>query len=244
PTAAGSTFPVRDDLTAGSDTLHGDFPGTGFVLGYTPAPAFVDRGQGPDSAYTDIVFGDHGNVNQDIPYLPADLVSGPLLLRLLTTLRDVYAQTANPQNGAPDTITGELATDRLFGGQGGDTILGNEGDDLVLGDQGSIHYPTPDSGVELPDVVTTCMDPNANVCAQNTGGNDVIDGSAGNDIVFGGTASDAISGSAGNDLIFGDHGAVVGIAQLGDGTWVRADHLAQIDTTLLPVHLAIRPNDL
>src|SRR5262249_25400884 len=39
PTAAGATFPVRDDLTAGKDTLHGDFPGTGFVVGYTPAPA-------------------------------------------------------------------------------------------------------------------------------------------------------------------------------------------------------------
>src|SRR5262245_58371101 len=88
------------------------------------------------------------------------------------------------------------------------------------------------------------MDPNLNVCAQNTGGNDAIDGNVGNDIVFGGTAGDTISGSEGRDLIFGDHGAVVGIAQLGDGTFVYADHLPRIDTTLLPLHFAVRPFDL
>ena len=44
---AGVTSPVRDDLTAGRDTLHGDFPGVGFVLGYTPAPAYVDPGTAP-----------------------------------------------------------------------------------------------------------------------------------------------------------------------------------------------------
>src|SRR5262249_14986392 len=155
PTAAGSTYPTRDDLTAGKDTLHGDLPGAGFVLGYTPAPGFVDNGQSPDTAYKDIIFGDHGGVTQDIPYLRSTLISGPLFVRLLTTLRDVQAQTTNPQNGADDVITGDLAIDRIFGGQGGDTILGNGGDDLILGDQGYIHYPTPDSGVELPDVVTT-----------------------------------------------------------------------------------------
>ncbi len=181
PTAPGVTSPVRDDLTAGRDTLHGDFPGVGVVLGYTPAPAYVDPGSGPDSAYKDIIFGDHGIVRQDIPYLRADLIAPPLFVRLLTTLRDFQLQTTNPQNGAPDIITGDLATDRIFGGQGGDTILGNEGDDLILGDQGYISYrlPAPDSGVEMPDVVTTCMDPNLNVCAQNTGGNDVIDGNDG-----------------------------------------------------------------
>ncbi len=244
PTAAGSTYPTRDDLSAGSDTLHGDLPGTGFVQGYTPAPAFVDPGTSPDSAYKDIIFGDHGVVTQDIPYLRSNLLGAPVFVRLLTTLRDTQAQTTNPQNGAPDVITGDLATDRIFGGQGGDTILGNEGDDLILGDQGYIHYPTPDSGAEMPDVVTTCMDPNLNVCAQNTGGNDLIDGSAGNDIVFGATGSDTISGGAGNDLIFGDFGAVVGIAQLADGSFPYADHLPRIDTRLLPVHVAVLPNDL
>ena len=64
PTAAGSSLRARDDLTAGKDTLHGDFPGTGFVLGYTPAPAFVDNGTSPATAYKDIVFGDHGVVVQ------------------------------------------------------------------------------------------------------------------------------------------------------------------------------------
>src|SRR5207253_2023707 len=90
PTAAGSSLPDRDDLTAGRDTLHGDFPGVGFVQGYTPAPAYVDPGTSPDSAYKDIVFGDHGVVSQDIPYLRADLITAPLFVRLLTTLRDVY----------------------------------------------------------------------------------------------------------------------------------------------------------
>ena len=72
----------------------------------------------------------------------------------------MFARTTNPQNGADDVITGDLGDRPHLRRQGADTILGNDGDDLILGDQGYIHYPTPDSGVELPDVVTTCMDPN------------------------------------------------------------------------------------
>ena len=198
PTTNTAVAPNADGLVAGTDNISG-------------------------SDGNDVIFGDHGIVGQDVGIAtvgPSGYVLPANPERIQTTLRIVTIQTDQPGNGAADSISGGTGADRILGGNGGDTISGDEDNDLILGDQGYIHYPTPDSGAALPNVITTCMNPNTGACAQTIGGADSIDGGTGNDIVFGGTGSDTISGGDGNDLIFGDHGAVAGA----------------IDTALLPVH--------
>ena len=200
PTTNTAVAPNADGLVAGTDNISG-------------------------SDGNDVIFGDHGIVAQDVGTAtvgPAGYTLPTKPERILTTALIISIRTTEPSNGVDDTITGGTGADRILGGNGADTITGNEGDDLILGDQGYIHYPAPYDVTTLPDVITTCMDPNTpGSCAQTIGGADAIDGSAGNDVIFGGTGSDTISGSEDNDLIFGDHGAVSGA----------------IDTALLPVHL-------
>ena len=201
PTTNTVVAPNADGLVAGADNISG-------------------------SDGNDVIFGDHGIVGQDVGTAtvgPSGYVLPTNPERIQTTLRIVTIQTDQPGNGVVDSISGGTGADRILGGNGGDTISGDDGDDLILGDQGYIHYATPDSGASLPDVITTCMDPNTGSCAQTIGGADAIDGAAGNDVIFGGTGGDTISGGLGNDLIFGDHGAVTGA----------------IDTSLLPLHLAV-----
>jgi Ca2+-binding RTX toxin-like protein len=198
PTANASAAPDADGLVAGRDTLHGDGPGSA---------------AGTAAEFEDVVFGDHGAVVQDVDE-PGN-TAGPKPQKIQTTLRIVTIGTREPQNGADDTITGDLGIDRILGGNGHDTIQGNEADDLILGDHGRIHYPTPDSGGVHPDLITTTD--------SNAGGPDTIEGNEGFDVILGGTAGDVISGNDGNDLVFGDHGQVAG----------------NIDTTLLPLSLPL-----
>ena len=181
PTTNASSALNADGLVAGRDELHGDGAASG-------AGVAVEFG--------DVIFGDHGAVIQDVDE-PGNL-AGPEPQKIQTTLRIVTIETREPLNGADDVITGDLGIDRILGGNGNDRIDGNAADDLVLGDHGRIHYPTPDSGTVLADLLTT-TDPEA-------GGVDTINGNDGNDVILGGTAGDTVSGDAGNDLVFGDHG--------------------------------------
>jgi Ca2+-binding RTX toxin-like protein len=114
-----SPSPVRDDLAAGRDVIHGDGPGT--------------VGVGPESAYDDIIFGDHGAIVQNVadPNTPE-----PLLQKIQTTALSsvLLVRSEELQNGGDDVIFGHLGRDVLVGGAGHDMADGDEADDLVFGD--------------------------------------------------------------------------------------------------------------
>ncbi|MCB9929003.1 MAG: hypothetical protein H6844_06280 [Alphaproteobacteria bacterium] len=121
----GSTFapvasPVRDDLTAGKDTL-------------------IGNGGAPDNN-PDIIFGDHGIVTQDTfdPNLP-DVFAAPgeiVLQKIQTTLLDSILSISSTEldNGADDILIGAEIDDVMIGGGGNDIIDGGIGDDLIFGD--------------------------------------------------------------------------------------------------------------
>jgi hypothetical protein len=116
--------PVRDDLlVAGRDLIFGE--GAGTVTG------------GPESAYDDIIFGDHGAVIQDVadPNEPE-----PRLQKIQTTsLASVLGvESRNLQRGDDDIIFGNLGRDLIIGGAGNDLADGDEADDMVLGDNASL----------------------------------------------------------------------------------------------------------
>ncbi|WP_203230655.1 calcium-binding protein [Agromyces humi] len=118
--------PVRDDLlVAGRDLLFGD--GVGTVVG------------GPESAYDDIVFGDHGAIVQNGPaaFNTADPnLPDPRLQRIQTTAVSTISsiESRNLQRGSDDAVFGGLGRDVLIGGAGHDSVDGDEADDLVFGD--------------------------------------------------------------------------------------------------------------
>ena len=112
--------PVADPLDAGRDVIYGDGPGT--VAG------------GPESAYDDVIFGDHGAVIQNVvdPNLPdaapAEDPDDDARRRSGGSSRGHY------QNGNDDVIFGNLGRDIIIGGAGHDMADGDEADDLVFGD--------------------------------------------------------------------------------------------------------------
>ena len=111
-TIAPAPSPVRDDLIAGRDTLYG--------------------GEG-----TDIIFGDHGTVIQDVgdPNLPE-----PRLQKIQTTeLSSVLTiESRSVENGNDDVIFGNEGEDVIIGGAGADYIdAGSDtSKDVVIGDNG------------------------------------------------------------------------------------------------------------
>ena len=134
-----------DALVAGLDTLHGN--------------------EGDD-----IIFGDHGVVTQEVPTgrIYAGSLYGPLQTwanrvatfgltsaasneKLLTVGRIDRIETAQPANGANDTIYGNEGNDRILGGNGDDFIYGfaatgtSDGNNIILGDQGFIDYVKNDN---------------------------------------------------------------------------------------------------
>jgi Ca2+-binding RTX toxin-like protein len=91
-------FTVTSAGMTGADTIHGD-------------------------AGNDIVFGDHGVINQM-----------PGKRRLSTTGFVTSVTTVERTNGMADTIYGDGGEDVLIGGPGGDRIDGGDGRDLIFGD--------------------------------------------------------------------------------------------------------------
>ena len=117
PTVNTSVAAKADELFAGEDELHGE--GAGSLAG------------GPDDG-DDIIFGDHGVVTQAVPAGRTNLVGPPLFVRLQTTRLVLVVETAEPENGADDVITGDTGEDRIGGGNGDDDIAGNDGLDIDL----------------------------------------------------------------------------------------------------------------
>ncbi|HEY9237367.1 MAG TPA: hypothetical protein VIP10_00890, partial [Burkholderiaceae bacterium] len=205
--------PVRDEMIAGEDTLNGN--------------------DGDD-----VIFGDHGTVQQDVPrgrvyagYAPAmatrDAVFGYATGnasntqfafgasdKLLTVgfIQDI--RSAQPGNGADDTIHGDAGRDRILGGNGSDTITGGAGSDVIFGDQGHLSYLGPDysgatetglAGLGTLDLVES-VDTGAAF-----GQADTITDDGSDDIVFGGQGGDTIDAGAGQNIVFGDHGRILGV---------------------------------
>ena len=82
-----------------------------------------------------------------------------------------------------DTITGNAASNFLYGGAGDDRLFGNDGNDRIRGDEGNDFL----SGGGDDDLVSGGT------------GNDKLYGSVGNDILIGGAGADVLSGGPGRD---------------------------------------------
>ncbi|MDQ0612685.1 hypothetical protein QF046_000326 [Microbacterium sp. W4I4] len=128
PTAGGVAGIVDDLLVAGYDLIHGEgAPGLGL------GSFIVNAGAQPDSAYDDIVFGDHGAVDQDVadPNEPDARLQKIQTTALSTVIR---IRSVNLDKGADDVIFGGLGRDVLIGGAGNDMADGDAADDILFGD--------------------------------------------------------------------------------------------------------------
>src|SRR5262249_56912342 len=111
--------PVRDLMIAGRDVIYGE--GTGTVTG------------GPESAYDDVIFGDHGAVVQNVidPNLP-DALPQKIQTTTLDSIRRIESRAL--QNGADDVIFGNLGRDLIVAGAGHAMADAAGADDLVFAD--------------------------------------------------------------------------------------------------------------
>ncbi len=108
-----------DTLDAGRDLIYGE--GAGTVLG------------GPQSAYDDVIFGDHGAVIQQTtdPNEP-DTRLQKIQTTTLASIRLVESRAYD--NGDDDVIFGNLGRDVIIAGAGHDMADGDEADDMLFGD--------------------------------------------------------------------------------------------------------------
>jgi len=128
-----SAKPNADLLVAGSDLLYGDAPGVSAPLA-------------TQDDYADVIFGDQGEVLQQVLGARDTTRAQSGLQRIQTTaiptLRNI--ESRNLQNGADDTIYGNAGRDILVGGTGNDAIDGGAQDDLVFGDNVVLTYRAND----------------------------------------------------------------------------------------------------
>ncbi|HEX6131212.1 MAG TPA: hypothetical protein VF044_05745 [Actinomycetota bacterium] len=136
-----------DLLDAGRDLIYGESPETATATSTpsgAPVPAFTyTAGRtvhtittltgGPQEAYDDVVFGDHGIVVQQTadPNEP-DLRLQKIQTTAIASIRLIDSRAF--QNGADDVIFGNLGRDVIVAGTGHDMADGDEADDMVFGD--------------------------------------------------------------------------------------------------------------
>jgi Ca2+-binding RTX toxin-like protein len=179
-------------------------------------------------AGTDVAFGDHGQVDLNLPRH-----------RNFTSIF-ILAQ----DGGAGDVIHGDAGDDFIIGGQGSDTLYGDADEDDIIGghnvaggaDAGDVISGGGEADLIAGDnaVITRQVDASGNylryVAALQTGqglnlennavirafnlldldtigGNDQIHGDAGDDIILAGLGDDTVYGDDGNDQITGHLGA-------------------------------------
>ena len=130
----------------------------------------------------DVLLGDNGKVTRD---------GNKAIVRI---------ETADPQSGDGDQISGGNDADVALGGTGGDTIKGGDDSaaDILLGDNGKVIFNDPNES-----------DPNNRHSIFTTnptsGGVDDISGGPGDDILVGGALGDELFGGTESDLIVGDN---------------------------------------
>src|SRR5206468_2890859 len=88
------------------------------------------------NAGADIIFGDHGVIDQ---------VAGTL--RLVNAGNVTRMTSAEFTNGDVDSIFGDAGDDRIFGGGAGDTIAGGADNNIVFGDEGTIDLVIRDGSI-------------------------------------------------------------------------------------------------
>ena len=203
---------VRDGLVAGAD--------------------HIDGGSGDD-----VLFGDHGVAQQDVPrgrvYVDWAPASGRAAVfgyatgnasnsqfslaasdKLLSTGFIQDLRTAEPGNGGADNILGGAGRDRIFGGNASDVLDGGTESDAVFGDQGHLSYLGADyfGNVETGLAGLGTLDLLESVdTAAAFGAADTITDDASDDILIGGQGGDTIDAGAGQNIVFGDHGRILGV---------------------------------
>lgn len=218
-TANTSTYSVADSLFAGHDLLFGDGQGV--------APT---TSGGTDSQ--DVIFGDHGQITQDVQETRAWLLDRATQTYVIADLRPQRIQvagqapatgtpaswplfdghvmavrTVQPQNGASDTIDGGIGNDLIFGGGSGDTIAGGDGNDLVFGDFGIVSCRAVDGATDPRDAARLCR-LDASLLPLDTALNNhpFIWASLDNGPTSG-FGNDLVTGGAGNDILIGGAGS-------------------------------------
>ena len=165
----------------------------------------------PLTPFDDVIFGDHGQVVQQVIGVRDLSDLGPLVQKIETTgfIREIF--TTEPDNGADDVIHGNDGRDRIFGGNGADTISGDDQSNVVFGDHGRMVYTDgPADGsvdvtiLHLIESIDTFF-----------GDVDTITTGPADDIVLGGAAGDVIDTGTGASVVFGDHGRLTGIEGAG-----------------------------
>ena len=129
-----------DLMIAGRDVIYGESPdsatvaqpGLTYTSGRTVHAVFTVTG-GPQEAYDDVIFGDHGAVIQQTadPNEP-DKRLQKIQTTTLASIRLVESRAYD--NGADDAIFGNLGRDVVIAGAGHDLADGDEADDMVFGD--------------------------------------------------------------------------------------------------------------
>src|SRR6266542_2555916 len=113
---------------------------------------------GPQEAYDDVIFGDHGIVVQQT----ADMNEPEPRLQKIqtTTIASVrLIESRAYQNGADDVIFGNLGRDVIVAGAGHDLADGDEADDMVFGDNSFLTRRVVEP--EFPTVTNYDGPPNA-----------------------------------------------------------------------------------
>ena len=166
----------RDALVAGQDTLHGN-----------------------DGA--DIMFGDHGIVEQQIPDEQKILI--------VRKVQDIRSDQA--ANGADDIIHGDAGRDRILGGNGSDTITGGTESDVIFGDFGHLGYVSADYFGTTDDDIATLDVVESIDTSRTLGAGDTIIDASGDNIILGGQGGDFIDAGVDQNIVFGDHGRILGV---------------------------------
>ncbi|HWO57503.1 MAG TPA: calcium-binding protein [bacterium] len=183
--AAGDTYDSIENLTGSNfdDTLTGD-----------DADNAIEGGVGNDTL--------DGGLGNDTANYASAATGVTVSLALQGTAQntvgagtDTLFNFENLRGSAlADTLTGDAANNKIWGGAGNDTLNGGDGDDTLYGEAGN----------------DTLNGGNDNDTLYGDAGNDTLNAGAGNDILVGGLGNDTLNGGGGNDVFvfnFSNEGA-------------------------------------
>jgi Ca2+-binding RTX toxin-like protein len=203
----------------GNDILRGGFGGYDTFYG----------GAGVDTVSYDLFPASFGGVNANLTTGATNFPnSGTPLTNTLLSIENLIGSAGN------DTLTGNLFTNRLdggdgndlldYGGGGNDTLDGGNGIDTVTygSYSGAIYadlangstYVLANDGINIFVNTLTSIE---NLIGSQ--GNDTILGSAADNYLQGGTGNDSISGGSGNDTLDGGSGNDTLIGGLGNDVY-------------------------
>jgi len=198
PTVNASYIPVRDDLTAGQDTIYGD-------------------------GESDIIFGDHGVITQSEGTLRI-LTTGNVTEA--KTDQPNNGEADSIFGGADnDLIFGGGAGDAIHGDEGNDLIFGDHGRAYGTVDGALLPLATLTPAFSFQAIDTSNAHNGGDDTIHGDAGEDIILGQQGADAVWGGEGDDDIigghnvpgghdtgdwlDGGAGDDVIAGDNAVVL-----------------------------------